>query len=179
MERLRKYAIVAAILGLLVITWNVMRDKPAPVGEWRAAEPDRRIDGTGTSTINPKRVAVYNPPAKDKLDLPDQVKNDPSKHVTSAVIVKSDERPQSVVTIFDQTTGQTTALTQRMEYPLLAAEQRGQIWIGYGQRNGGQMVGRILIREDLLQVKALHAGVNATLDADGAWFAGAGVGYRW
>jgi hypothetical protein len=36
-----------------------------------------------------------------------------------------------------------------------------------------------MLREDLLQVKALHLGLNASLDTDGAWFVGVGVGYRW
>lgn len=180
MQRAIPYIILMISLIILALAWRYFTPKPAPVGEWKPATQDKRVSGTPTKTIKPPGgVVVYDPPAKEKLDLPDEVKKDPKKHVTAAVTVPPDEHPQSVVTIFDESTGQTTALTQRMEFPLLATEQRGQVWLGYGLRNGGTRVGRILLREDLLQVKSLHLGLNASLDTDGAWFVGVGVAYRW
>lgn len=179
MSKISPKWILLSGLAVLAIAWWYYTPPSAPVEEWKPAKQDKRLSGTSTKTIKPPGgVVVYDPPAKEKLDLPDEVKKDPKKHVTAAVTVPSDEHPQSVVTIFDESTGQTTALTQRMAFPLLAAEQRGQVWLGYGLRNGAR-VGRIMLREDLLQVKALHLGLNASLDTDGAWFVGVGVGYRW
>lgn len=173
-------ALVLFFVGVVTGAW--LANKPAqPAGVWTTPKKDGRIADVGTEPVKPKDCIVIaaKPPAKEELDLPDPVKQDPKKHVTSAVIIQPDERPQSVVGIFDEATGQTDMLTQRMAYPWLATEQRGQLWLGYGIRNGGERAGRILVREDLLQVKALHAGLHASLDSDGRWFAGGGVGYRW
>lgn len=181
MSKFKPTLILLFALAILTVAWWYFTPPPAPVDEWKPAKQDKRVKGVSKKTIKPEDcgVVVYDPPAKDKLDLPDEVKKDPKKHVTAAVTVPSDEHPQSVVTVFDESTGETSALTQRMEFPLIATEQRGQVWLGYGLRNGGARVGRILLREDLLQVKALHLGLNASLDTDGAWFVGVGVGYRW
>lgn len=178
------YGLIAALVLFFagVVTGAWLANKPTPpAGEWTSPKKDGRIADAGTEPIKPKDCTVIaaKPAAKDKLGLPDQVKQDPKKHVTSAVIILPDERPQSVVTLFDESTGQSSSLTQRMGYSLLATEQRGQLWLGYGIKNGGARVGRILLREDLLQVMALHAGVAATVDMDGGYFVGAGVAYRW
>jgi hypothetical protein len=173
-------ALVLFFAGVVTGAW--LASKPtAPAGEYSAPKKDDRIADVGTEPVKPKDCTVIasKPAAKDKLGLPDQVKRDPKQHVTSAVIIRPDERPQSVVSLFDEATGKTSSLTQRMAYPLLATEQRGQLWLGYGIRNGGERVGRILLREDLLQVMALHGGVQASIDTDGRYFAGAGVVYRW
>ena len=178
-DRPQHYAELLIFLAILAMTWWYFTPPPAPIGEWTAPKKDGRIAGVGSHTIPASGVVVIDPAAKDKLDLPDPVKQNPKKHVTAAVIIKPDERPQSVVSIFDEATGQTDTLTQRMSYPMLATEQRGQLWLGYGIKTSGERVGRILLREDLLQVMALHAGVGATLDTDGGYFVGAGVAYRW
>jgi len=166
--------------GVVLGAWLAYR--PAqPADDWQPAQPDKRIANAGTQTVQPKdcRVVVVGPAAKDQLDLPPEIRNNPAQHVSASAIVPSDEHPQSVVTLFDTTTGQTKAITQRLTHPWLATEQRGQLWAGYGLTPGGERVGRILLREDLLQVKALHLGTNASLDTDGRWFAGIGVAYRW
>jgi hypothetical protein len=37
----------------------------------------------------------------------------------------------------------------------------------------------MMVREDLLQVKALHLTANAALDSDGQIFVGGGVSWGW
>lgn len=166
--------------GIIIGAWLCHKD-PEPAGEWTKPKQDSRIADTGTETIKPQdcAVVVAKPGAKKKLDLPPEVQADPKKHVTTAVIIQPDERPQSVVSIFNEATGTTDMLTQRLAYPWLAIEQRGQLWAGYGLKPNGERAGRILLREDLLQLSALHLGAHASIDTDGQWFAGVGVGYRW
>ena len=173
-------AILAALFLGIVIGAMLCSKNSAPAGEWKQAKQDNRVKGEPTQTIKPKdcKVVVIAGAAKEKLELPLEIKQDTTTHITSAVTIPSEERQQSVVTLFNETTGRTDTYTQTLQYPLLAIEQRGQLWLGYGMTRSGQ-VGRILFREDLLQVKALHLGMNATVDTDGAWFAGVGVGYRW
>ena len=180
-------ALLAAVLLLALFIAGVVLGawlayKPAqPAGDWQPAQPDKRISTTPTQTVQPKdcRVVVAAPAAKDQLDLPPDIRNNPAQHVSASAVVQPDEHPQSVVTIFDTTTGQTKAITQRLTHPWLATEQRGQLWAGYGLTPGGERVGRILLREDLLQIKAMHLGMTGEVDTMGGWFVGLGVAYRW
>lgn len=172
--------LATAIGGVIIGAW--LCTKPdAPAGEWNAPKQDGRLADIPTETIKPPdcAVVVAKPGAKKKLDLPPEVQADPKKHVTTAVIIQPDERPQSVSAIFNEATGTTDILTQRLAYPWLAIEQRGQLWAGYGLKLNGERAWRILMREDLLQLKALHLGAHASIDTGGQWFAGVGVGYRW
>jgi len=174
------WALAGILAGVILGAWLCSR--PAqPAGQWQAAKPDKRIADTGTEKVKPQdcAVVVAKPAAKKKLDLPPEIQADPKKHVATAVIIQPAERPQSVAAIFNEATGTTDILTQRLAYPWLAIEQRGQLWLGYGLADGGQRVGRIHLREDLLQISALHFGGQASLDTSGAWFVGVGVGYRW
>lgn len=174
------WALSGILAGVILGAWLCSRPTP-PAGQWQQAKQDKRIANTGTEKVKPQdcTVVVHKLAAKKKLDLPPEIQNDTTQHVSSAVIIPSDERPQSVVTLFDTTTGQTRMLTQRLAYPWIAAEHRGQLWLGYGLADGGQRVGRIHLREDLLQISALHFGGQASLDSGGRWFAGVGVGVRW
>lgn len=174
--------IVLAIFMVGAITGAWLAYKPAEsVGETKPAAQDKRLEDVGTQTIQTADcgVVVAKPAAKGKLNLPPAIAEDPSKHVTSSSTVTAGERPQAIITLLDQTTGQTTAVVQQLEYPWLATEQRGQMWIGYGLADGGRRAGRLMLREDLLQVKALHLGGQASVDTDGQWFAGVGVAWRW
>lgn len=169
-----------AVLLALAVAWLYLKPVPGVVEEWTKPRTDSRVEDLPKKRIKPPGgVIVIDGPAKEKLDLPDEVKENPSQHVAAAVVVRSDERPQSVATIFDESTGEFSSLTQRMEYPWLQAEQRGQVWVGYGLKTQGAQVGRILVREDLLQLKAIHLGVTASADTDGSALIGVGAAYRW
>lgn len=159
-------ALVLFFAGVVTGAWLANKPTP-PAGEWTAPKKDGRIADVGTEPIKPKDCTVIaaKPAAKDKLDLPDQVKQDPKKHVTSAVIVKPSERPQSVVGIFDEATSQTDTLTQLMAYPLLATEQRGRFGLAGGYKSG-QRVGHVYLGETLLQVKGWHVGGELHLFTD-------------
>lgn len=176
--RLQHYAELAIGLAIVAFTWWHFTPPPAPPGEWTAPKTDARLKGFGSHTVPASGVVVVDDGAKDKLDLPDPVKQDPKKHVTSAVIIQSDERPQSVVSIFDEATGQTDTLTQRMAYPLLATEQRGRFGVGGGFKSGKQ-VGHVYLGETLLQIKGWHAGGAVHLFTDGSHLEELVVEYRW
>jgi hypothetical protein len=68
--------------------------------------------------------------------------------------------------------------TRREPLPWLRAEQTGAVSLLYGYKNG-RPIGRMMVREDLLQVKALHLTANAALDSDGQIFVGGGVSWGW
>lgn len=166
--------------GVILGAW-LCHKEPVPAGKWTQLKKDGRIADVGTEAIKPKdcAVVVAKPTAKHKMDLPPEIQADPKRHVTTAIVIQPSERPQSVVSLFNEATGTTDMLTQRMAYPWIAIEQRGQLWIGYGLADGGRRAGRIMLREDLLQLSALHLGGMASIDTGGQWFAGIGMAWRW
>jgi hypothetical protein len=170
---------IAASLIFCAVLWWFATPKPAPVGQWNAAKPSTQVAEVPKESLTCKPVVVYAKPAKQKLTLPPSVQADANKYVLSANQVKPDLHPQTLTTIYDAETGQTDTLVRRDPYPWLAAEQTGEIWLGYGVKNGGVRVGMMSVTEELLQVKALHFGVSGSVLTDGSVFATIGAGYRW
>ncbi len=141
---------------------------PAP--ELRQAAP--------TVVIKPSMVRVHSPAAKARLKLPAAVSADAGQHVLAASQVRADERPHTLITLLDERTGEATTFDRADPLPWLAPETRGELGISYGIRDG-MPVGRLSLRQNLLQLKSVRLGATATLDQDGQWFAGVGAFYRW
>lgn len=176
---LRTKAEIAVCLVFFVVVWYVATPKPAPVNQWQPAKPAGQVADVPKTALSCKPVVVYAQAAKGKLDLPQPVLADTSKYVLSADQVRPDLHPQTITTIYDEQTGQTDTLVRLDPYPWLAAEQTGEVWVGYGVKNGGARIGLLSLTEDLVQVKALHFGVAGSVSTDGSVFAGLGAGYRW
>lgn len=172
------------ILGAILLTlltffiWDKLTPEPAPVGQWVAATPSKVLADVPKVTIQPKSLKVYAPAAKKKLKLPDAIMQDDNQYVIASTTLKHDYHPQTVTTIVDSVTGESTTVTRREVYPWLAAEHTGEVRLDYGVKRTGR-VGRLTLREDVLQVKAAHIGATATLDSDGDAFVGLGLGMRW
>lgn len=175
----KPYVIWAAIAAAAMGLWYEMKPDPAPVNQWSPAQEAHQVADVPKTDITPPKVEVYASSAKQKLNLPPAVQADQHAHVVEATHVRPDDHPETVTTMIDDQTGKTETMIQRDPLPWLAAEQTGELRFDYGLKNGGAKVGRLSVREDLIQVKALHAGVDATLDTDGQYFLGAGVGYKW
>lgn len=177
-QSLRHSAELFVGLAIFALAWWYFTPPPAPAGQWVAPKKDARLKGLGSHTVPASGVVVIDDSAKDQLDLPDPVKQDPKQHVTAAVIIRPDERPQSVVSIFDEATSQTNMLTQRMDYPLLATEQRGRFGLGGGFKSG-QRIGHLYLGETLVQIKGWHVGGAIHLFTDRDHVEEVIVEYRW
>lgn len=175
----KPHLILLAGLVVLATSWQTFRDKPAPVGSTVVAKPAAELRGAQHQDITPPKVPVYAPPVKKKLGLPPVVQDDPNKYVLDSVKLPNDTHPHTVTTVIDATTGEVQTFDRRDPLPWFKPEQTGEVRIDYGIKNGMGTVARLTFREDLLQVKALHAGIHATLDTDGQYFIGGGVGWRW
>jgi hypothetical protein len=178
-QRLQHYIELLIGLVILALVWWYYTPKPPPVGDTVLATPAKELKGQPKQDITPPKVPVYTPPMKKALGLPVDVQDDPKKYVLGSAKLPKDTHQHTVTTVIDAKTGEVQTYDRRDPLPWLAAEQTGEIRIDYGFKNGLVKVGRLSLREDMLQVKATHAGINAAVDTDGAWFVGAGVGYRW
>lgn len=172
-------------LGMLVavilagFAWWFFTPKHAPVGSTVIAKQAPELKDQPKQDIKPPKISVFTPAAKKKLALPAIVQDDPNKYVIGSAKLPKDTHPHTITTVIDEKTGGVQTYDRRDPLPWLAAERTGEVWVGYGITNGGIKVGMVSVSDELVQVKALHFGVNASLTTNGSVFAGAGVGYRW
>jgi hypothetical protein len=127
-------------------------------------------------------VKVYGGDTKARLKLPADVVKAPEKQVIAATKVDRSERPQTVTTVINTETGESSSYTRLDPYPWFALDTRGEarLALGVKTRNGRiEQVVRMGITYDVVRVKALTAGVVGTIDSDGEAFAGIGIAYRW
>lgn len=178
-DRLIHYAEFFGFLLAAVALWASFRHPPAPVGTTVPATPAKELQNVPRQDIALPKVPVYTPPAKKKLDLPMDVQDDPNKYVLGSAKLPADTHPHTITTVIDYKTGSVQTFDRRDALSWLAAEQTGEIRLEYGFKNGFTKMARLSLREDLVQIKAFHFGLNAAVDGDRDWFVGVGIGYRW
>jgi hypothetical protein len=180
-ERIRLEVLVFLLsVGVFLWAWAAwMNPKPPPVGVFVPAPPAKEVINVPKIDVPTKTIKAYPKLAKAKMGLPPAEQQDDNMYLVSATKLSADLHPRTVVSVLDIKTGEVKQEVRVDPYPWIAAEQTGEVRFDYGVKSDGQRVGRLSLRENLVQIKALHFGVSATLDTDGAAFAGVGVGYKW
>lgn len=180
MNNLRTKALIGLLVaGALYLAWDKLTPTPPPVGQWTEAPVSKPVADVPKVEITPKKLNVYAPQAKKKLKLPDAVQQDDNMYVLSSTTLKPSLHPQTVTTVANAETGETSTIYRREAYPLFAARHSGEIRIDYGVKRGLERVGRLTVREDVAQIKGVNLGATASVDTDRDFFAGIGVGYKW
>lgn len=170
--------IALALAACGVCAWIFWPFGPAPVSRTQTATTAPEVRQVEKVAITPPVVKAYAPKAKARLKLPAAVQVAPSIYALTASQVKADDRPHTIITTLDEDTGEVETYDRPDPLPWLAPETRGELGISYGLRDGHPM-GRLSVRQNLLQIKSLRLGSQASIDQDGQWFAGVGVWYRW
>lgn len=177
-----KAAAVVTLAASLAVWWH-FRPQPAPVSVPVIATPSKAVSSVGTETVT-MPVKVYKPEAKKRLNLPKSLQMDSAKHVAASSTIKPDDHPHTVSTIIDDKTGEVTTYDTREPLPWLAVDNHGEAGMAYGIRDGQATV-RLEVRQNLLDVKAVKLGVQASVDQPLAgsiapsYFVGVGLSYRW
>ena len=177
-------ALVVLVLGLAGALWYTIASRPAPGGPSIEARPAPELAHANLKSVPVKSVKVYVGETKAKLRLPPEVVTNPDKQVVAASQVRSDPRPQTVTTVIDTKTGESSSFVKVDPYPWFAIEARGtaQLALGYRLDPGAALpkqIVRLGVGYDVVRVKALTLGLVGTLDSDGQTFAGVGITYRW
>lgn len=167
---------VAAVGAAIAIWFASARHEVAPAAP---AQRSPALTGVDTVEAHPKRVVVYAPGAKAKLRLPAGMVQDDAVAVLDSSKLPESDHTQTVTTVLNTDSGQPMTLVSVDPYPMFRFESRKQIGFSYGMTNGGKWLGVATISDDLVQIKALHFGVNASLDTNGAVFVGVGASYYW
>lgn len=174
----RGWVEIIVFCGMAVFIWVKSVPNAQPVNTWHAATPAKEVQTVEKQVIVPKYIVVYKDSAKQAMELPADVKADPDIHVLEATQLVANDHPQQVVCTQNAANGESDILIRAQPLPWLASENKGEVRLSYGFTNAG-LRARLSANEDLLAIKALHFGVNGSIDGSGNTFAGVGVGYKW
>lgn len=189
MERETKFIVASSALGIALIgvlgavAWqNYMR--PAPVGgDSVKTAPAPAVKNAPRKKVASAPVETIQGDAEANLKLPDSVRRDPNKFVTSATQVAPSLRPQTLSTVLDTKTGLTETYAKTDPYPWFAIENRGDVAVGVGYKYRAtehtlSTVGRLQFNYDPVRVKALTVTISATADSDRDLFGGVFIRYK-
>lgn len=181
MIRFRFWVFVILTGGTLVYAWWTLRPKYSPVSVPVIARP--AIKDSERVTIQTP-IKVYTPKAKKKAKIPQSMKDDSSIHLVSSSSVKADTHPHTISTVVDAQTGNVTTYDVRDPLPWIAINPHGEAGIGYGwkysQGQGLHQATRLIVRQNLLDVKAAKISLQGSIDPqDREAFAGVFLTASW
>lgn len=173
------YLIAAVLIGLGIYAaaWY-FRPAAIPPGVTVEAKAAPAVARAQTVPLAVGQVRAYQPAAKQTLNLPAAVQQDPAKRVVASSLTAGDERRHTVTTVLDTATGEFSSYDRAEPLPWLSVNTQSQVGVFYGIKDGAPVL-RLQGQQEFLQVKALHVGVIGTFDSDASYFVGAGAWARW
>jgi hypothetical protein len=170
-------ALLAWVLGVL------LRPAFAPAPQPVPAQVAPEVINAPTVDIKPPKVRVYAPKVTHELVGKGIVPKGTIDPVLASSRIEASERATTVTTVISEATGEARTYTAPAPLPWIATSSRGHVALDAGLKTRGLNIGepvvRLSVRQEVLQVKALHFGVAASIDTQGDAFVGAGVSYRW
>lgn len=173
--------LVALVCVLVAILYFQFFYESAPVGAHVEAAPAPQVQKVPMVAVPVEAVQAYDPVAKKKLKLPARIQQAANQHVVAATRTPADERPHTVTTVLDTSTGVFTTFDRAEPLPWISALPKTEVGAFVGYRFGEPAL-RLEARHELLQMKSLHVGAIASADAtasDVDGFVGVGVWARW
>jgi len=175
----KNYLIYPSVAVFAAASWFYFVPKVSHTGEYKPSVVSPQIVEVPKEVIHPAQVKVYPKSVKKTLNLPQATQENDSIYVLDSSKLPADDHPQTVTTTLDEKTGEVKTEVRQDEFPWLAAEQTGYVRLSYGVKTGRGKIGRLSVSENLIQIKALHAGVDASIDSDTQMYAGVHVDYAW
>lgn len=168
--------IIVCVMAAVIWVKSVAHD--APVNQWTKAPPSPELSMVGKEKLSIKKpIIIYVDRVKEVLVLPPEIKNDPNEHVLEATQLVATDHPQEVVCTQNSETG-VAALSVRIQpMPWLAAENRGEVRLDYGIKNGAQAA-RLSGHWDVMAIKDWNLGASGEVYNDMTSFVGVGASVR-
>lgn len=178
----RMLIVLAVIIAIGMGLYFYFKPEPAPTNVIMPAKPAPQVANETTVPVVAKTsLKVYRPEVKRKLKLPDAVQNNPEQYVVASSRTAPDERPHTITTVLDTSTGEFATLDRAEPLPWIAVSTKTEVGAFYGIKNG-QPAFRVQAQQELLRVKAVHLGAVASADMVGGevdTFVGVGVWAKW
>ena len=136
--------------------------------------PSRDLAKVDKEMLNCIPVIVYKDRAKNKLGLPTAVLEAPEQRVLGATQVKPNERPTTVSAVLNTTTGETSFYQRLDPLPWMTFNRRHEVGVSYlpFNKDGIDQLIELDGRIEVIQIKALRAGLTGAIDTDGGYKVG-------
>lgn len=182
MNRMSEYLVAVAIVvaGAFGLAWY-LKVQGIPPGITVEAKPASEVKHETKVEIPVRKVKVYKPAAKAKLKLPDAAIWDKGQHVIASSKIANDDRPHTITTTINATTGETMTYDRIDPLPWLAVNTKSEIGLYAGIKRGETAM-KLEGKQEIMQIKAIHLGAIASVDAMRSGtdsFVGVGVWGRW
>ena len=172
--------LLAAVLGVvLAAVYITFKPEPMPPGIQLPATPAPELKREETVPVATDSVRVYKPAVKQKLHLPAHVQADTQQHVVASTRTPNDDRPHTVTTTLDTSTGEFTTYDRAEPLPWLAVSTRQHFGVYVGALNGEQALA-VTARQEVLRVKGLKVegiAIGALSQTERAAFVGVGASW--
>lgn len=179
MDPVPSHLIAVFIGGALMFAGSQWYQAHQPPRILRVASPAKVLTKVERVKIPCETVEVFRPEAKQKIALPEPVRQKSTAHVVASTDVRG-ERDTRISTVLDTETGVFDTYDEQLALPWLRPESRFEAGLYYGAKTGSSTpVGRLQGSYEVLQIKGAHLGAIGSVDTDGEAFAGAGITFRW
>jgi hypothetical protein len=98
-----------------------------------------------------------------KLDIPEEIKTDPSKHITTTATLPKSKGGYDIISVTDDN-GDTEILTKEKPPALFSFDNSGRVGIGVGLDTRSGQTGKAFVEYTPLTVLGVTAGVEAQLN---------------
>ena len=165
---------IALVLGGAIVSgvcaYNTLKKSLPSI----PSPPSKDLAKVDKETLKCLPVIVYKDIAKDKLGLPTAVTEVPEQRVLGATQVNPNERPTTVSAVLNTTTGETSFYQRQDKSPWLDFNRRYEIGVSYlpFTKDGIDKLVELDGRIEVLQIKALRAGITGAIDTDGGYKVG-------
>lgn len=189
-DKIKEHAVAVVYSALIFITVfcivilvNEFARKPEPIST--VATPAAVVAHEAKTDVVPsapikvfKRSAVI----KKKVMLPQAVVDNPKEQVLAASTVESSLHPQTITTLLNTDTGETTTYIKQEPLPWIAMNTHGELSSYIGVKNSIPTV-RIQAKQNLIDVKSVHinavGSVDQSTNGNTDFFVGVGATYTW
>ena len=168
--RIRDFSL-GIILGFLIAAGVFAYKSLKPSLPSLPSVPSKDLANVDKETLNCIPVIVYKDRAKDKLGLPTAVVAATEQRVLGATQVNPNERPTTVSAVLNTGSGETTFYRRLDPLPWLAFNRKYELGVSYlpFNKDGIDQLIELDGRIQLIQIKALRAGLTGAIDTDGGY----------
>lgn len=155
---------IAAVIGVFVLLVGIhflSSDRSAPgVGGYKQASPIPKAKKLPVETVAlPAGIKAIKHDSLKKLKVPDEIKSDPSQHVTSTATLPKSKGGYDVLSVTNDK-GETRILASEKPPALFSLEHSGRVGIGLGYDTRSGQTAKVFVEYTPLTLLGVKVGAE-------------------
>ena len=156
--------LVAVLVGFIVLAGIhfLAYDRQAPgVGEYKQAPAIAKAAKLPTVTVPlPRGIKAIKHESLKKLKVPDEIKNDSTKHVTATATLSKSKGGYDVLSVTDDK-GETRIMASEKPPAFFSVEHSGRVGLGVGYDSRHGQTSKVILEYTPVTILGVSAGVEA------------------